>query len=349
LEVDRAGQTAGIVDTDTGEIIPAYIFVATLPYSGYSYVEAFLHQKEEAWITAHVNAYQFFGGTTRILTPDNLKTGVDKVLKESLDLYNGGSLGFLDAELSGKVTDILSTEFTETTTKKSFADKAFKVLDNGVHEGVHKEWEADISLDDIKRFASSNVDLSRIHNIDFTTVIITAKKPSVTSYKNKSLNFTPKIIDLSARNADKVLAEIDRKIKDGKLDEINPLEVIYLPLYGSESGKTTPELLDTAIKLTPKVVDDKRKQQKLQDLLILLTSSFISDEELNRIVEDNMRILEDSPAVRVLESRGRNQREIEIAINMLRDGDDAPKVSRITGLEMTRVTELQTELQAHAG
>lgn len=81
LEVDWAGQTAGIVDTDTGEIIPAYIFVATLPYSGYSYVEAFLDQKQEAWTNAHVNAYQFFGGTTRILVPDNLKTGVDKVTK----------------------------------------------------------------------------------------------------------------------------------------------------------------------------------------------------------------------------------------------------------------------------
>jgi hypothetical protein len=34
---------------------------------------------------------------------------------------------------------------------------------------------------------------------------------------------------------------------------------------------------------------------------------------------------------------------------MLRDGDDAPKVSRITGLEITRVTELQTELQTQAG
>ena len=81
LEVDWAGQTASITDTDTGEVIPAHIFVAALPYSGYSYVEAFLSQNQEAWITAHVNAYQFFGGTTRILVPDNLKTGVDKVTK----------------------------------------------------------------------------------------------------------------------------------------------------------------------------------------------------------------------------------------------------------------------------
>jgi transposase len=73
MEVDWAGQTAGIIDTDTGEIIPAYIFVSALPYSGYAYAEAFLGQNQEDWITAHVNAYNFYGGVTRILVPDNLK------------------------------------------------------------------------------------------------------------------------------------------------------------------------------------------------------------------------------------------------------------------------------------
>lgn len=81
MEVDWAGQTATIIDTDTGEAIDAYVFVAALPYSGYSYVEAFLSQNQECWITAHINAYSFFGGVTRILVPDNLKTGVDKVTK----------------------------------------------------------------------------------------------------------------------------------------------------------------------------------------------------------------------------------------------------------------------------
>ena len=81
MEVDWAGQTAFITDTDNGELIPAYVFVASLPYSGYSYVEAFLSRNQEAWITAHVNAYRFFGGITRLLVPDNLKTGVEKVTK----------------------------------------------------------------------------------------------------------------------------------------------------------------------------------------------------------------------------------------------------------------------------
>jgi len=101
----------------------------------------------------------------------------DKVLKESLDLYNGCSLEFLDAELSGKVTAILGTELTETTTKKSFADKAFEVINGGVREGIHKEWQAKITQDDMMRFASCNVDLSRTHKIDFTTVNQIKKRP----------------------------------------------------------------------------------------------------------------------------------------------------------------------------
>jgi transposase len=79
LEVDWAGQKAAIIDSDTGKLIDAYIFVAVLSCSQYAYVEAFTSQNQENWIIAHVNAYSFFGGATRILVPDNLKTGVERV------------------------------------------------------------------------------------------------------------------------------------------------------------------------------------------------------------------------------------------------------------------------------
>ena len=78
MQVDWAGNTAAVIDTDTGEIIPTYVFVAALPYSGYSYVEAFFSMNQESWSTAHVNAYKYFGGVTRIIQCDNLKTGVQK-------------------------------------------------------------------------------------------------------------------------------------------------------------------------------------------------------------------------------------------------------------------------------
>ena len=78
IEVDWAGQTTPVIDRVTGEIINAYVFIGVLSSSQYAYVEAFLSQNQECWIAAHVNMYNFFGGVTRILVPDNLKTGVEK-------------------------------------------------------------------------------------------------------------------------------------------------------------------------------------------------------------------------------------------------------------------------------
>lgn len=76
IEVDWAGDAAQIIDPDTGEIVPAYLFVGVMTYSQYPYVEAFVNEKQRAWITAHVHMYEYFGGVTRILVPDNCKTAV---------------------------------------------------------------------------------------------------------------------------------------------------------------------------------------------------------------------------------------------------------------------------------
>lgn len=86
LQVDWAGDTAIVKDTDTGDAIKAYVFVACLPYSGYAYVEAFFSMNQESWIVAHVNAYKYFGGVTKIVQCDNLKTGVVKNSKDEVTI-----------------------------------------------------------------------------------------------------------------------------------------------------------------------------------------------------------------------------------------------------------------------
>jgi transposase len=78
MEVDWAGSTCFIIDRDTGEKVKAYIFVATLPCSQLSYAEATLSMDLHSWINAHVHAYEYFGGVTQIVVPDNLKTSVTK-------------------------------------------------------------------------------------------------------------------------------------------------------------------------------------------------------------------------------------------------------------------------------
>ena len=78
IQVDWVGDTMEVVDPDTGELLKVYVFVACLPYSGYVYAEGFYDMRAESWISAHVNAFGFFGGSTPILVPDNLKTGIVK-------------------------------------------------------------------------------------------------------------------------------------------------------------------------------------------------------------------------------------------------------------------------------
>lgn len=75
-EVDWAGDTLIMKDSITGDLIPVYLFVATLPYSQYGFAYPALSQKQGAWVDAHIHMFNFFGGVTRTLTPDNLKTGI---------------------------------------------------------------------------------------------------------------------------------------------------------------------------------------------------------------------------------------------------------------------------------
>jgi transposase len=76
--VDYSGKRIGIVDPATGEIREAEIFVAVLGASNLTYAEATWTQQLPDWIGAHVRMFRFFGGSPRLLVPDNLKSGVHK-------------------------------------------------------------------------------------------------------------------------------------------------------------------------------------------------------------------------------------------------------------------------------
>jgi transposase len=76
--VDYSGKRIGIVDPATGDIREAEIFVAVLGASNLTYAEATWTQQLPDWIGAHVRMFRFFGGSPRLLVPDNLKSGVQK-------------------------------------------------------------------------------------------------------------------------------------------------------------------------------------------------------------------------------------------------------------------------------
>ena len=76
--VDYAGQTMPVVDTATGEIRDAQIYVGVLGASNLTFVEATWTQTLPDWIGSHVHMFSYFGGSTSAIVPDNLRSGVTR-------------------------------------------------------------------------------------------------------------------------------------------------------------------------------------------------------------------------------------------------------------------------------
>ncbi len=86
LFVDYCGTTVPITDRYNGEIKEAQVFVAVLGASNYTYAEASYSQGLYDWITAHVHAFEYFGGVPEVIVPDNLRSGVSHACRYEPDL-----------------------------------------------------------------------------------------------------------------------------------------------------------------------------------------------------------------------------------------------------------------------
>jgi len=86
LYIDFAGDTMPYIDRETGEVKQAQVFVATLPYSNYTFLLAVPSQKSEDFLHALSCSLGYFGGSPKIVVPDNLKAAVTKSDKYEPDI-----------------------------------------------------------------------------------------------------------------------------------------------------------------------------------------------------------------------------------------------------------------------
>jgi transposase len=79
--LDFAGKKLSYINRETGEIVPAEVFITCLGYSQKIYVEACRDQKSESYINVCEDAFRFYGGVTKAIVPDNLKSAVQEASK----------------------------------------------------------------------------------------------------------------------------------------------------------------------------------------------------------------------------------------------------------------------------
>jgi transposase len=74
--IDFAGEGIDITDPKTGEVKMAQLFIAVLGASNYTFAWVCRDQSLPSWTDAHERMCAYFGGSTEIWVPDNLKSAV---------------------------------------------------------------------------------------------------------------------------------------------------------------------------------------------------------------------------------------------------------------------------------
>lgn len=75
VQADWAGRTLSIWDAE-GTSAPAFLFVATLPYSNLTFIRASLDMGSQSWLEHHVAMFAYFGGVPLFTVCDNVLTAV---------------------------------------------------------------------------------------------------------------------------------------------------------------------------------------------------------------------------------------------------------------------------------
>jgi transposase len=86
LFVDFAGDTLSITHPSTEEITPAYLFVAVLGASNYTYAEVTPNPQLSQWIGVQQRTLDFIQGVPELIIPDNTKTAVKRSCRYGPDL-----------------------------------------------------------------------------------------------------------------------------------------------------------------------------------------------------------------------------------------------------------------------
>jgi transposase len=76
--LDYSGKKPQVVDAETGECREVELFVAVLGASSLTFAEATESQRTEDFLASHVRAFEYFGGVSELLVPDQLRPAVGR-------------------------------------------------------------------------------------------------------------------------------------------------------------------------------------------------------------------------------------------------------------------------------
>lgn len=221
----------------------------------------------------------------------------DNVFKNSFSIFKQGINDFLEIDLP-EIEGFIETEFAEIETADERLDLNFRLADGSI---LHLEEEADISRNDLIRFASYDLKLYKRYGDEIRTIVLCVNgfQDSLAGFDTNSLEYSTTVVDMSERDGDSKIEEISQKIEAG--EEVNILELIFLPLMNSD--KKMSKRVKKAIDLEQEVNLPEIMQSKVVALTLVLSNKFLSEAEIEEIWRDYSML----KVFKVAEEKGREK------------------------------------------
>ena len=197
------------------------------------------------------------------------------------------------------------------------------------------------------RLYTALVDYAKRNNKPLILIVIsTAEKTKIKQYKiNKDCVFTIPIISLKDFDGDKIINNIENKIKNNQ--KITRHEMLNLALAPFMSSKKP---LNKQIEKTVKTLDEVRKSMKCSSdfvfgIELLIVEKFIKNErqhkKLTNILRDTMKIIDEWRQEDY--ENGKKEEKITTAKNMLKENYSIKQIAKITQLNIESIKQIKAE------
>ena len=201
------------------------------------------------------------------------------------------------------------------------------------------------------RLYTALVDYAKRNNKPLILIVIsTAEKTKIKEYKiNKDCVFTIPIVSLKDFDGDKIINNIENKIKNNQ--KITSHEMLNLALAPFMSSKKP---LDKQIEKTVKTLDEVRKSMKCSSdfvfgIELLIVEKFIKNErqhkKLTNILRDTMKIIDEwrQEDYENGKKEGKEEEKINTAKNMLKENYTIKQIATITQLNIESIKQIKAE------
>lgn len=201
------------------------------------------------------------------------------------------------------------------------------------------------------RLYTALVDYAKRNNKPLILIVIsTAEKTKIKQYKiNKDCVFTIPIVSLKDFDGDKIINNIENKIKNNQ--KITRHEMLNLALASFMSSKKP---LDKQIEKTVKTLDEVRKSMKCSSdfvfgIELLIVEKFIKNErqhkKLTNILRDTMKIIDEwrQEDYENGKKEGKEEEKINTAKNMLKENYTIKQIATITQLNIESIKQIKAE------